>query len=248
MPTTQRRTIPRTWLEITSEKDLTGIFDEYGDILAAIDATTEDAFERMLETQERAVSNYTADYIEQLVHNNFVVHQKKYAELAAYYAKALNAFDPYDLTETYGSERTPDLTSSSSSVGTGSSLEERRQSKTTTHTPGVTTTEDHSVNPYDNTGLRVESQNQTSQTGYTTTAETYAGSPDRVTSSSSAASTVKQSGTDTLESTRQTTGRNGRRFSMREIVDDGLYALNRVDILDIIIQDIADDIFLQMWL
>lgn len=247
MPT-QRRTIPRTWEKIVSENDLSDIFSEYDDLLAAIDATEEDAFDRMFETQQDAITNYTTEYIYQIFHNNLVAHAKKYAELVAFYQKSLYPFDSVALDETYSSTRTPELTSTSLSVGTGTSDSERKQSITQTNTPDTTTTNTHSVNPYNDSGFRPETEDSTTESGSNTNVTSFSGSPDHVATSSSASSTVTQGGQDVLETERLTVGRNGRRFLFNEIMDSGLQALEKIDVLDLIIDDLADAIFLQVWL
>jgi hypothetical protein len=112
----------------------------------------------------------------------------------------------------------------------------------------TTTTTEHSVNPYDNTGLRVESQDVSTDGGSSTSVESYSGQPDHVATSSSASSIVTQSGSDLLETDRKTIGRNGRRFLPSELIDSGIEALDRLDILDIIINDLAEEIFLQVWI
>ena len=248
MPTNPRRTIPRTFLKVTEETDLSTAFNPYQTILSKIDLTPAEALERMIETQERAVTNYTGEYILELFTHNYKAHKKKYEELADFYQRDIYPFDPVYLDESYTSTRTPDLTSSSSSSGTGTSDSERRQSRTTTNTPATTTTTEHLVNPYDDTGERLESKDISSDSGSSTAVESYSGQPDHVATSSSASSIVTQSGSDVLETDRKTIGRNGRRFLPSELVESGIEALDRLDILDIIINDIAEEIFLQVWI
>lgn len=233
---------------MTEEADLSNIFSEYSALLTLIGATPQDAFDRMLETQQCAVTNYAVDYLPQLWHNNLITHTKKYEELVSFYQRDIHPFDPYYLDETYSSTRSPDLITSSTSSGSGTSDTQRNQSMITESAPGVTTTSTHSVNPYNDSGLRPETEDETTETGSNTTTQSFSGSPDHISTTSAASSLVSQSGSDLLETSRLTIGRNGRRFLMSELTDSALYTLDKLDILDIIIEDIAEEVFLQMWI
>ena len=94
---------------------------------------------------------------------------------------------------------------------------------------------------------RSESQDATSQSGADTTTEAYSGSPDHTATSSQASSTVSTSGTDRNQYEKIIHGRDGKEPTS-EIIKDGLLAAAYHDVLDIIINDIADQIFLQVWL
>lgn len=230
-----------------TETSLSDPFSEYADILEEIGATTTEATDRMWTLYEEAITSYTAESILNIFHLNLVANLKKYAELIEFYEEKFYPFGDYYRNETYDHQRTPDLTSASTSTGTGSADSARNQTRTTTNTPGVTTTTTHSVNPFDNTGLKQESQDVTGETGYGTISEAYTGDPDHTTTSSSASSSVSTTGTDRNEYSKIIHGRDGRRPTS-EVVADGLLAAALHDILDIIINDIADQIFLQVWI
>ena len=191
----------------------------------------------MWETYEEAITNYTTESIIQLFLSNFIANKKKYDELIEFYEENFYPFSDYYHNETYEHTRTPDLESESNSIGSGSSYIKRNESKTTTNTPGMTTTSTHSVNPYDASGLRSESQDVQSESGSTSITETYSGNPD----------TTTTTGTDKNEYEKIIHGRTGKR-STSEVVEDGLKAAALHDILDIIISDIADQIFIQVWI
>lgn len=201
----------------------------------------------MWETYEEAITNYTTESIIQLFLSNFIANKKKYDELIEFYEENFYPFSDYYHNETYEHTRTPDLESESNSIGSGSSYIKRNESKTTTNTPGMTTTSTHSVNPYDASGLRSESQDVQSESGSTSITETYSGNPDTTTTSSSASNTTTTTGTDKNEYEKIIHGRTGKR-STSEVVEDGLKAAALHDILDIIISDIADQIFIQVWI
>lgn len=246
MPTTIR-TNPRTWETITTETDLSNLFNEYSTLLAGIGATAQDVYNRMLATQLDAVSVYTTAHIRQIVHNNYVVHLLKYQQLIGYVSTDPHLLDPLYDVENYNSTRTPDLQSHSESTGSGSADTTRNQTRTTTNTPNTTSTTLHEVNPYDNSGLRSETKDTISDSGSTTTVEGYAGNPDHSETSSEAESTVSTTGTEDLEYTRERRGRDGRQLPA-DVVQSGLAALNMLDIIDIIINDVAEEVFLQLWI
>ena len=223
------------------------IFIEYNVILAAIGVTPEEATSRMWQLYEEALTNYTGRTIESIFHLNLIANTDKYQDLIEFYEEKIYPFGDYYRNEAYDHQRTPNLTSTSTSTGTGTASTERNQTRTTTTTPGVTTVTTHKVDPYDQTGLRNESQDVSAESGNSSTAESFTGTPDVTSSASSASSTVGTTGTDKNEYTKIIHGRTGNRPTS-EVIEDGMKAAAMHDILDIIISDIADQIFLQVWL
>ena len=203
----------------------------------------------MWETHEEAVTNYTAESITQIFLSNLVANKKKYDELIDFYEDTFFPFDDYYKNEAYEHTRTPDLESSSESSGSGTAETERKQSRTTTTTPNqYTTTTTHSVAPFDEpVSLRNESQDISTESGTNTVTESYSGQPDETTTSTSSSSTVTTTGTDKNEYTKIIHGRTGNRPTS-EVVSDGLKAAALHDILDLIIEDIANQVFLQVWI
>lgn len=202
----------------------------------------------MWELYEEAITNYTADTITQIFLSNLTANKKKYDELIEFYDETFYPFDDFYKAESYDHTRTPDLTSTSSSTGSGSATSKHNESRTTTTTPTNYQTETtHKVDPFDSSGLRNESQDISIESGSRSTTDVYSGSPDITTSSSAASSAVKTMGTDRNEYTKTIHGRSGRRPTS-EVVEDGLLAAAMHDILDIIINDIADQVFLQVWI
>lgn len=202
----------------------------------------------MWELYEEAITNYTADTITQIFLSNLTANKKKYDELIEFYDETFYPFDDFYKAESYDHTRTPDLTSTSSSTGSGSATSKHNESRTTTTTPTNYQTETtHLVDPFDSSGLRNESQDISIESGSRSTTDVYSGNPDITTSSSAASSAVKTMGTDRNEYTKTIHGRSGRRPTS-EVVQDGLLAAAMHDILDIIINDIADQVFLQVWI
>ena len=221
------------------------IFSDYTELLEDLDATPEDAADRMWEICETQVTNYTAEYIQRIFELNLIANEKKYEDLAEFFEWEMHPFWNEYETEEYRHQRTPDLESKSVSRGSGSADSTRNQTLTTTSTPGVQTTTTHSVNPYDNTGLRSESSDLTSETGYDTTTQAYSGQPDHTENQSQASATVTTTGTDQNEYEKKRLARKG---TTSEIIADGFKAASMRDVLDIIINDLAEQIFLQMWI
>lgn len=202
----------------------------------------------MWELYEEAITNYTAETITQIFLSNLIANKKKYDELIDFYEETFYPFDDYYKSETYDHTRTPNLSSGSTSTGTGTATSEHNQTRTTTTTPTDYQTETtHNVNPFDSSGLRSESQDISVESGSRSVTDVYTGNPDKTTSSSSALSTVTTTGTDRNQYDKDIHGRSGRRPTS-EVVQDGLLAAALHDVLDIIINDIADQIFLQVWI
>lgn len=240
------RTTPRTWIDVCNTTDMRSVFNPYSSILTAINLTASDAYNRMCQNYEDAITNYTASYITEIFIYNLKANAKKYAELVSLYSRDIDIFSPVHIEETYTDTRTPDLTSESSSSGTGTSDSKINQSKTSTVTPATTTTNVHSVNPYDDTGFKSENQDVSSESGTHTTVDTYSGQPDHTATATSAESTVTTTGTETIEHELTRSGRDGR-FTVSEIIEQAETAAAKLGILDIIINDLADQIFLQVW-
>ena len=246
-----RRTNFRTWDQIaTNEFDpLTdNPFTAYSPILQEIEANPAAAYDRMWENFEDAVTNYTKESINSIFLSNLTANKKKYDELIDFYKETFYPFSDYYKNEQYEHTRTPDLESTSSSEGSGSATTERKQSSTRTTTPNNYQTEvTHKVDPFDQSGLRNQSQDISVESGSTSTTESFSGQPDETKTSSESSSTVTTSGTETNEYTKIIHGRTGQRPTS-EVVADGLKAAAMHNILDEIINDIADQIFLQVWL
>lgn len=245
------RTNFRTWDQIATNEfdpETNNPFSQYSTILQSIEATPADAYQRMWETHEEAITNYTAESILQIFLSNLVANNKKYDELISYYQEEIYPFGDYYRNETYEHTRTPDLVSQSSSTGRGSAETERKQTRTTTTTPNnYTTTTAHNVAPYDSEQYKKESQDIAIESGSNSVAETYSGQPDSTITSTVSSSNVKTSGTESNEYTKTTHGRTGNRPTS-EVIADGLKAAAMHDILDLIIEDIADQVFLQVWI
>ena len=242
------RTNFRTWDKVMNDEMGTyNPFSEYATLLAEIDITPQEANERMWVLFEDAITNYTMPMILNIFYLNLKANAKKYEDLVLFYNEQFYPFADIYKSETYDHRRTPQLLSTSQSTGSGTADTTRNQTRTTTSTPGITTTTSHGINPYDNSGLRSESQDATSQSGADTTTEAYSGSPDHTATSSQASSTVSTSGTDRNQYEKIIHGRDGKEPTS-EIIKDGLLAAAYHDVLDIIINDIADQIFLQVWL
>lgn len=245
------RTNFRTWDQIaTNEFDpiTNNPFLPYVAILEDIEVTAAMAYQRMWETHETAVTNYTAETITQIFYSNFQANKKKYDELIDFYQETFYPFDDYYKNEAYEHTRTPDLESTSSSEGSGTAETENKQTRTTTTTPNnYTTTRTHNVAPYDSSQYKNESQDVAVESGSNSVTESYTGQPDTTTTSTESSSTVTTTGTDKNEYTKIIHGRTGNRPTS-EVVNDGLKAAALHDILDLIIEDIANQVFLQVWI
>ena len=243
------RTNFRTWDQIMTKELTTNPFNGYLLTLTQIGATAEDALQRMWELFEEAITNYTFESIQEIFISNYIANKKKYDQLVEFYADDLHLFGDYFRSEEYDHTRTPNLSSGSTSTGSGSASTKNNQTATTTTTPNqYTNTTSHNVVPFDaTTGERLEYKDTSVESGSRATATSYSGQPDTTTTSSSASSTVTTTGTDRNQYTKLISGRDGRRPTS-EVVQDGLKAAALLNILDIIINDIADEIFLQVWI
>lgn len=247
MPILEMRTTPRRWKEIANDINVSSAFSLYSSIFATLEIDFNIAWARMLQLYENEVTTYSNDYIPLIFENNYYANQKKYAELLALYEEDIDIFSPVNMSESYTDTRTPNLTSSSSSSAGGSTETKNNQSRTSTTTPATTTTTNHSVNPYDNTGLRQESQDTSTDSGTNTTVESYSGQPDKIESTSSSSSSVSTTGTETIRHSLTRSGRDGK-FTISDLINQAEEAAKELNLLDLILNDIAEQVFLQVWL
>ena len=242
-----KRTNWRTWDQIMREEMTDNPFTAYAELLVELNTTPDEAASRMLENYEKAVTNYTSEAILEIFVLNLMVNKSKYNDLVNLYNWDFNPFVDKWYNESYASQRTPNLTSTSESSGSGSVNTERKQTRTTTNNPGAITVTQHEIQPYDASGLRIESKDTSTDSGSSTTTETYSGQPDHSETSSEAQSTMTTTGFDQNEYTKKYIGRTGN-LPTSEVVADGMKAAAMHDVLDQIIKDIAEQIFIQAWI
>lgn len=247
MPILEMRTTPRRWKEIANNINVAGAFSLYSSIFSTLDIDYNIAWARMLQLYENEVTTYTNDYIPLIFANNFYANQKKYAELIALYEEDIDIFSPVNMTESYTDTRTPNLTSASTSSAGGSTETKNNQSRTSTTTPATTITTNHSVNPFDNSGLRQETQDTSTDSGTNTTVESYSGLADKIESTSSSSSSVSTTGTETIVHSLTRSGRDGK-FTISDLINQAEEAAKELNLLDLILNDIAEQVFLQVWL
>lgn len=225
----------------------TNPFTDYAELLAEFDATPDEAASRMWENYETAVTNYTTAAIIEIFKLNLAVNAKKYEDLINLYDWDFYPFVDKWYDEGFGGQRTPDLTSTSESSGSGSADNERKQTRTTTNNPGTVTTTQHEIQPYDASGLRIESKDTSTDSGSSTTTESYSGQPDHSETTSTAESTVTTTGYELNEYEKKYYGRTGNRPTS-EVIADGIKATAMHNVIDQIISDIAQQIFIQAWI
>lgn len=196
---------------------------------------------------ESALTKYTNDELLYIFNGVYAQNAKKYEKMFALWDAEYNPLEADEMTETYSSTRTPNLTRTGTSSATASGTMERKQTLTKTETPnqyGTTTT--HSVNPYDNPGFRTEYKDETIDSGTRTTSESYSGSPDASSSTSSGSSTQTERGTETISHNLTRSGNS--RYSPQELAEQEIALADRLNIFKIIEKDIAKKVFLQVWI
>lgn len=238
---------PRRFRTIAETLNFQSCFSLYNSIFQTLEVSTNIATDRMLQNYESAISTFTDEFITQIFSNNYYANRKKYEELIALYDSDIDIFSPVSITENFTDTRTPNISSTSQTTASGNSATQNNQTRSSTSMPDTTTTTLHSVNPYDDTGLRDETQDSTTESGSRTTTETYSGNPDTLKTSSAASSTVATTGTETIVHELTRSGRDGK-FSISDIIEQAEESAAKLNILDTIINDIADQIFIQVWL
>lgn len=267
-------------LKIWNELDLANLFIRYEEhwqpILDAIGLDINDAWLQFYYDYEYAVTKYDEDKIELLWDVIYQTNQLKYQKLIAVATADYEPIENYNMVENSVDTRTPDL-ESKNEIDTTVSLTDTRgtssttvqdntsqinQTKTTTETPegfGMTTV--HSVNPYDNPGMKEEYQDVSTQNGSNVVAESYTGEPDQAntttnyiaknnggtTTRNAGYTKQKETGSDTTAHTLTRSGNIGVTTS-QQMLESELVLANKMNLFKIIEQDLASKIFLQVWL
>ena len=183
----------------------------------------------------------------------------------------LAEYDPLDnvnAVESFTETRTPNLTygttgsqTLSNSVSRSSQTSgtvQNNQTRTTTETPNqYTNTSINYIDPYDGTGFHTQEKNENIASGTRSTAESYSGQPDTTSSSGSGTETATGSNSNTesrTETGTETTTRTSRRHgnigvtASTSLIGWELDLSDRLNLFRIIERDIAEAVFLGIWL
>ena len=237
----------RTWTEIDTSEGAPNFWQVFETLLTPLGLTTEDA-DRFFELDyEEAITNYEIQSITKVFNSVYKTNLKKYQRLIAIYAEEYDALEDLYYNESYTDIRTPNLQRATTSSGTASGTVKNNQTRTTTETPnGWQTLNIHSVNPYDNSGMRSESQDVSTETGTRSSAESWTGQADQTSSSSSGSQTTNETGSETITHTATKHGNNGG-HTLQELAEQEFTLAARMNIFRIIEKDIAAKLFLQVW-
>jgi len=178
----------------------------------------------------------TAEDIQMCFYKTYLKNQKKYEIWQQVYAAEYDPIQNYDRHEESTKTRTPDLTQETEAQS------QRNQTRTTTDNPqNYTETETRSVSPYDSQTMAAAEQYERSASGARNTTETYSGAPD------TASSTTTTTGTDTDAVESHIYGNIGVTTSQMMLASS-LDLADRMRLVQEIEQDIAKELFLQVWL
>lgn len=222
-------------------------FQYFKEWLDQLDIQTEQALNFFTIDYQNATTLYSTETILSLFIKVSLVNAVKYNKLIAVVQADYNPIDNYNMEETSSDTRTPDLTATSSGTSTATGTVKNNQQRITTDKPdGFSETSVRSVNPYDGSGMREESQNVSTQTGTRETVEAYTGDGDTTDSTSTASSTTTQTGTETFEHTLTRKGNIGVTTS-QQMLESEIALAQKMNIWKIIEQDLAEQIFLKVW-
>lgn len=263
----------RRWGEIELSENP---FALWQNLLSTINIDIEAAIQFFTLDYYSAVTNYTDAYILVIFGQVLMTAGDKYTRMIAAAKAEYNPVHNADATETYTDVRTPDLqkeltlstttamtdTRSSTLTLNTTTASSINQTRTVTDTPdNLKSINVHSVNPYDNPGYVEDSKDETTQTGSTRQTEAYTGNPDTTqntgtnTNQNSGGTSTTNMGTNTQTDTgTETVEHNSRRYgnigvtSSQKLVNEELDLADRLNIFRIIEQDIAQKLFLQVWI
>ena len=224
----------------------------------------------------RYTDDYIKRIFDMVYHTNAIKYKKMVAVIQAEYNPIDNYNMQESGTDTRTPQITRELTldttsamtddrkTDTSGTSTTSTTSQVNQTRTTVDTPNdYSETTLHTVNPFDNTGFSDEYQDTTTQTGSRTVQESYSGSPDTqdqtatgsstttnsggTTTTQTGSNTQKETGTETMEHILTRKGNIGVTTS-QQMLESELNLAEKMNIFKIIEQDIAEKVFLQVWL
>lgn len=194
-----------------------------------------------------AYTPYDDDMILRLFNVVFAANRKKYQKLLSVYLANYNPIENYSMTETMDDLRTPDLSATTTSSGSSSTTSKINQQQITTDNPdNFTQTSIRSVNPYDGSGMRQESQNVVTDDGRRTTTVSYTGNPDTASSTTSQTTTATNTGTETNHHTGSRSGNIGVTTS-QQMLESEIDLAAKMNFFHEIELDIAEKIFIGVW-
>ena len=196
---------------------------------------------------EDARTYYTDEEICTIVRNIFKTNFRKYEKFVDVWEAEYDPIENYSMTETMTDIRTPDLQASTTSTASTSTTSKINQTQTTTDTPNnYQQTSVRSVNPYDDSGMRSESQNVVTDSGSRTTTTAYSGDPDNATSSSTGTTTATNTGTETMEHTGSRSGNIGV-TTAQQMLESEILLADKMNFFKEIERDVAAKIFIGAW-
>lgn len=264
----------REWATIA--ETINAPFAAYSELLELLGIMQDDALEFFTIDFEKALSKYTDEYIIKIFNMVYRTNKIKYDKLVGAATKEYNPIDNYNMVETSTDIRTPNLTNEMTLNTTVAMTDTRttetsaasqttnklNQSKNTTETPNnFTETSTHEVNPYDNPGFINESRDTNVQSGARVVQESYSGNADETTvnadstvtnsggtsTTNSGTNTATETGTDTTTHNLTRQGNIGVTTTQQMIAAE-IDLADKMNIFKIIEQDIAEKIFLQVWI
>lgn len=264
----------REWATIA--ETISNPFSSFSTILNVLDIDSTAAMDIFTIDFETATCKYTDEYILKIFDIVYNTNRIKYEKLIAAATAEYNPIDNYNMIESSTDVRTPELTNqlilnttaamtdsrTTTTTGDSTTTNKLNQTKNTTETPNnYTETATHAVNPYDNPGMTEESRDTTVQSGTRTVSESYSGTPDETTvnagstvtnsggtsTTNTGTNTSKETGTDTTEHELTRRGNIGVTTS-QQMLEAEISLAEKMNIFKIIEQDIAEKVFLQVWI
>lgn len=257
----------RRWTEIEptlSSNPLT----PFKPLLDQINLSLSDALDYFTLHYESAASDYTNLAIEKVFKSVYDLNRLKYERALAAMLAEYDPLDNVNAVESFTETRTPNLSygttgsqTLSNSVTRSSQTSgsvQNNQTRTTMETPNnYTNTSIDYVDPYDGTGFHTEKKNENIASGTRSTSESYSGQPDTTSSTGSGSETATGSNSTTesrTETGSETTTRTATRHgnigvtASTSLIGWELDLSQRLNLFRIIERDIAEALFLGIWI
>lgn len=241
------RRAPTRWndldfIELTTP---TNPFTAFAAWLTPLGLTADQALLYFSIDYEEALTEYPEDLIDNIIHMIATTNSKKYDKLLAAYQSQYDPLENIKTIENYTDKRSPQLTRTTNAGSKVDTTVENKQTRTETEDPGTyKSTQDTSRAPYDSTTAKLETKVESSATGKRSTDVSYTGDPDETHTNTTANTTVKDTGSETIT---HNAGKRGNTIAPQQLLDEEIALAEKMNIFKTIEKDIAAKVFIAVW-
>ena len=243
------RRAPTRWndldfIELTTP---TNPFTAFATWLTPLGLTADQALLYFSIDYEEALTEYSEDLIDNILHMVATTNAKKYDKLLEIYQAQYDPLVNYDSTDDYTDTRRPNLTAQTQLYGSASTTMKNNQTQIVTEKPNnYKSTQDTSRAPYDSVTAKLETKIESSASGTRSTETNYTGTADTSGTTTQSTNTRTDTGSETFEHHGTKKGNIGT-VSSQQLAEEEIALAEKMNIFKTIEKDIAAKVFIAVW-